>query len=314
MSSKDELYRLSDMRTKEVSVVDRAANKKKFLIIKRSDPMKELTEKANGELTVSGKTESVVVLSMAKAWKSAIADGAVVALEKLTALIETVKGATEVEDVDELEFPTEIVKELAEIAEAIQVIPAGIEKAASTHQALLKEKTEAIMACATKIASGKLEGTELTDAIDKLSSVSWSMRQPAEIVELSKAAGGEGHWMSQMKGLFGELKKIVEEFKGVSTQADKADQGSGVQLDSDLVSSFAELTQNIEGIGELVKSVKAIEGNVNELQGLKGDIAKAHTEISKLKTGVDLPASHGAEVVNKSDGDQETSWPRDLNQ
>lgn len=52
-------FRLTDMIVKEVSIVDRAANKRKFLVIKRSDDMPagaEVTAQADGTLTAQPTT------------------------------------------------------------------------------------------------------------------------------------------------------------------------------------------------------------------------------------------------------------------
>ena len=48
----DGVHRLVDMVVEEVSLVDRAANKHRFLIVKRDDAMDEETQKADGEIAV----------------------------------------------------------------------------------------------------------------------------------------------------------------------------------------------------------------------------------------------------------------------
>lgn len=109
-----ELHRLEDMLVEEVSTVDRAANKRKFLIVKRGQPMA-----TPGPEVVTDKDGNLITttIKMRAAWKEDIIKTAAEALERLAGLVETTKAAAESDDADE--FPTEITDELTAIADAI---------------------------------------------------------------------------------------------------------------------------------------------------------------------------------------------------
>ena len=110
----DNLHRLEDILVEEVSTVDRAANKRKFLIIKRGQEMKtgsEVVRDGNGNLVTA-------TIKMRPQWKEGIIEAAADALERLAGLVETTKGATESDD-ETIEFPTEVSGELTAIADAI---------------------------------------------------------------------------------------------------------------------------------------------------------------------------------------------------
>mgnify|MGYP001770030280 CR=1 FL=1 len=88
-ASTDGVHRLIDMVVEEVSLVDRAANKHRFLIVKRNDAMADETTPAVTATTNSESSTDPTVKEAALA----LADGsplgaAVAALESLTAIVE----------------------------------------------------------------------------------------------------------------------------------------------------------------------------------------------------------------------------------
>ena len=302
----DQTYRLTDLNTKEVSLVDRAANKRKFLIIKRSEKMNpELTQKANGELT-EVKTDPVI--KMRSDWKESVATMAQQALDRIVKIVDTVKSA-EVKDAEDLEFPQEIVAELGEIASLIQALPFKTQKAANTHEALLKEKQEALQACAAKVAGGELKGADLQAEISKLSDIAWQIREPALVASISKA---DGHWMSQLKGIFDELKKVLGEFKEAMPKK-AAVSGVGIQPDTSVITTVDQVFEKPEDMAKLAKSIERLQESITDLNGLRDSVAKAQADLAQLKSGVGLPAgSSEAEVIITKAGN-DTTWPRDLN-
>jgi len=87
--SADGVHRLIDMVVEEVSLVDRAANKHRFLIVKRNDAMDDDTNPAEKATTDPDITTNPAMQDEA----SSIADGsplgaAIAALESLTAIVE----------------------------------------------------------------------------------------------------------------------------------------------------------------------------------------------------------------------------------
>lgn len=90
--SADGVHRLVDMVVEEVSLVDRAANKHRFLIVKRDDAMDDNTQNQDRAEKATTDAEAAMASDGADAaW--AIADGsplgtALAALESLTAIVE----------------------------------------------------------------------------------------------------------------------------------------------------------------------------------------------------------------------------------
>lgn len=321
----DRLYRLRDMETREVSLVDRAANKRKFLIVKRGDAMPvpdlpELTVGDDGQLTQIEGGQDRPVFKLRSEWKEKIASAATSALEKIEDLIQAIKGAEETDE-EGIEFPAEVLSEIQGIADAISGIPQGCTKAADAHQSLIEEKQAALKVLAQKIAGDELEGTELMTAIDQLSSIAWQIREPSIVASVSKA--DSGHWMSALKVVFGELRQLAEEIKQVLPSKTKpaatgANVGAGVQPDTEVVGTFDDLFK-VEQLAELTKAVQELQSGVESLQGLQTEVRKAASnaeraqrEVSALRGGVGLPSSDG-DPAPVAKVETETVWPRDLN-
>lgn len=115
----NQVFRLTDITTREVSLVDRGANGHRFLLVKRSDEMagekgQKVVTGENGELEVEGGASSEPeTLSLTKAAKESILDGVKKAVAALAALQTVLEKATEVE---EGEVPEEVGKALVDAA------------------------------------------------------------------------------------------------------------------------------------------------------------------------------------------------------
>ncbi len=114
----DQVFRLTEITTREVSFVDQGANGHKFLLVKRSDEMSEQGKKVvtgeNGELETEGAAappkSKPDVLSLTKAAKESLVGGVKKAVAGLAALQVSLEKATEVE---EGEVPEEVGKALS---------------------------------------------------------------------------------------------------------------------------------------------------------------------------------------------------------
>jgi len=124
----DTIHRLRDIEVEEVSVVDRAANKRKFLVVKRGENMgAEVTKTSDGSMTTR------TPIKMRTEWREALVETAADALERLATIVETAKSAVECDD-DDLTFPTDIAGEITSIAEAISDLPVMFSKQMTTAQ------------------------------------------------------------------------------------------------------------------------------------------------------------------------------------
>lgn len=114
----NQVFRLTDITTREVSLVDRGANGHRFLLIKRSDEMSTKGQKVvtgeNGELGTEGDPPPPApepeTLSLTKAAKESLLDGVKKAVAALAVLQASLEKAAEVE---EGEVPEEVGKAIA---------------------------------------------------------------------------------------------------------------------------------------------------------------------------------------------------------
>jgi archaellum component FlaC len=225
-SDTDKLHRLEDILVEEVSAVDRAANKRKFLVIKRGQTMKtgpEVVQGADGNLITA-------TIKMRPQWKEGIMEAAADALERLAGLVETTKAATESDD-DSIEFPTEISGELSAIADAI----GGIAKKLGVSKAAPDVDPDA----------GGNGGNPDSDP------------EPSDVAK--------GHWMTALQGMFDDLRKVIDEAKQAQPKAtDVPNVGSGTQPDKEaavpgekfFADAFAGLTKSIKGLEESFDQVQ----------------------------------------------------------
>ncbi len=119
----NQVFRLTDITTREISAVDRGANGHKFLLVKRSDEMaddkgQKVTTGKDGELETNdgAKPKAPEELSLTKAAKESLQVSVKKAIEGLTALQGRLEKATEVE---EAEVPEEVGKAITDAATAL---------------------------------------------------------------------------------------------------------------------------------------------------------------------------------------------------
>lgn len=125
----DQIFRLTEITTREISAVDRGANGHRFLLVKRSDDMsgddkgEQVTANKDGELQTgggeggaSGDPSVPEVLSLTKAAKESLAAGVKKAVDGLTVLQARLEKAAEVEEGD---VPEEVGKALTDAAKAL---------------------------------------------------------------------------------------------------------------------------------------------------------------------------------------------------
>lgn len=327
----DEVFRLKEIITEEVSLVDNAANRRKFLIIKsekkRSADMPPPSEIVKGQ---NGLFSPTTVIKMQQVQKDELFKLSTTALENLSKLIEATKAA-EIDDA--AEFPAEILDGLREVAKTVQEhadkiggdtsgdpAPAGdggtsddsndsdaaLRKAANLHKQLLQEKIDAISSCLKAITSGGLSADEMDAHLSKVSDIAWSIRDTAKIANISKSADDVAkgaHWMTTMQDLFSQLKNAVDKVK---PPAENQNVGAGHQPDASVLGSFNDAFAKVQ---TQIDDMKVTTAKVTELESV---IKRQNQQIQDLNNGVDVPSSGDPVPVNKGKGDDE-SWPLDMN-
>lgn len=156
----DANYELSDIDVEEVSIVDHAANKRRFLIIK------------NRGVDMGGKKEEVSKegFSLKSETKAAAAAALSESLGYLVKVAESVKGSTEAEDGAAL-LPNEILKSLQVVSKGISklLIAHSVEKGVSELAEVLVTVSESTLSLAEEIA---VDGEVKEDVVAKMAEVS----------------------------------------------------------------------------------------------------------------------------------------------
>jgi hypothetical protein len=124
IQQKDEAktHRLIDMVVEEVSLVDRAANKHRFLVVKRDKPMADKNKKKNPKTARPVEDPA----AGAEGMKKAIGDALGIATTALEALTNAIEQLGQVGDADSSPIVSELAEELAEVAGQLAA-SAGVE-------------------------------------------------------------------------------------------------------------------------------------------------------------------------------------------
>jgi len=134
--------RLSEIKVHEVSLVDRAANRKRFLIVKRAVPVAKappydtvppppfgpqpadtpaIAQPGPQNTSAGGAAATVPALAMSA--KSALTEGLVKAMQELTEVLAEVKGIAEAPEGTEPVTPTDLVDKINEVADDLHMLP-----------------------------------------------------------------------------------------------------------------------------------------------------------------------------------------------
>ena len=276
MTKPDEgLHRLEDMLVEEVSTVDRAANKRKFLIVKRGQAMA-----TPGPEVVIDKDGNLIstTIKMRAAWKEEIIKTAADALERLASLVETTKSAIESEDAND--FPTEVTDELSTIADAISGITEklGISKGDPNPD-----------------AGGNGKDSDPKPEPEDVAKAHWMTTMQELFDDLRKT-------IDQAKQAAPKAAPASVPNVGSGTQPDKEAAVPGEQF---FAEQFKELTASLS------KSIDGLKGSVDDV---RSTVTKQADRIADLESSVDSPSSRQPDRSNidKSDDDEPVKWDRDM--
>lgn len=253
MSTEDatiELSRLTEIIPEEVSLVDRAANKRRFLLRKdKGQSMTvEVTKDADGELsTQAPAVEEVAKAGISQTIKSEILQGLSSALEKAVEFINVLKEAPEPSEGDAGGLPDDFASELSTIVETVKALgdkylakpeaeapadEAEVEKAESVEEPQAATQEETVE------TSLDLQTEVLQKMLEKLEAMSAPVSAPAESPKvadiektLEKVTGALGSLTKLVKAQGDELSKIVDG-AGNSNAApvEKSEEGRGSQV------------------------------------------------------------------------------------
>jgi hypothetical protein len=302
------VFQLLDIIAEEVSDVDRAANKRTYLVVKRRTDMKtkeqlgaELVEDADGNLTTIGKAkadddaehdetkaaspdkeedETKQALVIPAAVKQALLKATTEALQRLMAIVNAIKAAEETDEKLDKPTPDSVAREL-------------------------------------RAVSGLLVG-----ALERYPS---PIAKDDGATEVAKAGAKlAGKRRDQLKGVIELLQKLLEDVlpeksapRGAppgdrsSTDPNRANVGAGVQPDRDAARSAQEVLSDVPGLADVLKSLSSL-GEV--MKELRSKVQGQDEQIARLKKSTGLPASREVDAVRRpKPQDDSVSWPLDMN-
>ena len=305
----DKVYRLKDIVVEEVSLVDRAANKKKFLIVKREQDMEKNSTEDNA-------TEAVEAAQEATQEEVQVAPEA-------TEQAEAVEAAPESEEAAEA-ATTEDTEEVAVVAQS-EESPEEEAQAELSEQVCEKSSEDNALNILLDAVGG------ITKALEAINSVEAGDKRNL-LVETTKGLFNAANSLAANCGVevaveeaelvandketieMGEtqMEKSKKEEEVLAAPVDKAEEKVGDEPAATEATSAekSEMQLMKEALHELLEKFSAVSESV---EGVSKAVAKQSERLNNLEDGVGSGNSLAtSESVNKSE-DSFEGWPLDLN-
>jgi len=208
-------HRLIDMVVEEVSLVDRAANKRRFLVVKRDKPMADKNKKKNPK-TLKPDEESE---AGAEGMKKAIGDALGIATTALEALTNAIEQLGQVGDADSTPIVSELAEELAEVAGQL-ASSAGVESPEVSGQ--VSSVVDGVRAMLSDV-SGLLASSSEKNADSAQAAV-----EPAPASEAAAAADASSEVGKQLASVATSLRGLTDVVKEQAQRLTKLEKGVGL--------------------------------------------------------------------------------------
>jgi hypothetical protein len=271
-------YRLRDIVVEEVSLVDRAANKHRFLIVKRSEPMKEnaIDKSDNTEANSTATPEAQPSDNLddevsGEAGNSALLNVIVEALERMT---DTVESLGTIGD-------GEAALALGETAAELRVLADRLAQAAGTASPAVPAHEDNL---ATVLASARA-----------------TLQQIGSLIAASKTTKAKAK-----PAAGGGAEPADESANGDEEENDDGGKKKTAKRGPVAAPSVNDGARNDElrkGIASIAESVKKV------VEGLRDQAQR----LSKLEKRFGLPNSAAVREQASRRADDEVGWPMDLN-
>ena len=315
------VHQLLDIIAEEISDVDRAANKRTYLVVKRRTDMDvadqtlgpEVVTDEAGNLTAmhkaaddeaqgpdSGasakaaatnkaqddvaddKERTKQALVMPAAVKQALLQATTDALKRLMAVVDAIKAAEETDEKSDKPTPDSAAREMRAVCQLI-------EDALKQYPApVSKDQPDDARRDVGK-AGARLSGKRR----DQLKNAIELLQKLLEEVLPSKAAprgAAPGDRSTEL--------------------ADRANAGADVQPGQDATQSAQEILSDVPGLADVLKSLTSLSEVAGEL---KSKVQGQDEEIARLRKSTGLPASREVDAVKRPQPAKPVSWPLDMN-
>lgn len=295
-------FRLRDIIVEEVSLVDRAANRRRFLVVKNAGgkPMSGTAKNAaddqqgqggtpesnpNGEQSggaAGASAEETQKIALPKPVKEGLMRVLTEGLERLVSLSNMVKEADETDEEMEEPVPAETGKELMMISDllrgALSKYPSPMSKSVNKMDAPPREVAREILwAVHRQIDEGALDDPEMKTVAESLLNMLKEHVMPrGEATGSAKAEGEVSKALAEIAEMAAELSKVA---------------ASEDELGADLISKIRKLAAALNGVAEKYPepTAGATEDRATTDKNEEGEMGAANAEpaaMSKLGTEV----------------------------
>lgn len=305
----DGIFRLFDMLVEEVSLVDRPANKRRFLLVKRRDQMAqpqagtEVVEDANGDFSskdadgkpagdaadgdaVADDGVAKQALTIPKPVKAAVLRLATEALERQLSLVDTIKSAKETDEQVAKPLPAQLSREIAAIVKLLQGIgeryPSPV--AGNADAAKSDDATDAVV---------------LDDLLAALNTIT------EQVTPIDKR--GRKMAKDKLKRFRAALKALDDLLKELDPES-----GSAIVDPTKVRDKDKDKKSKTKKSDDAAKSSPDVEKLVASVTQLTDVVKKQAVDLQAIRKAHGLPS---ALTVEGGGGDppKETSWPADMN-
>lgn len=242
--------RLRDLQVPDVDIVDRPANKRRFLIVKKEDGMSEETtgsEFDTGDISIDLAADPESGTPPVAAPAAPVAPVAPAATAAPAAADTGASAAPAVAPAADPVTPEAIAKAERE----------KVKKAAEAHAALLAEKIAAIQKIADEIrtGAGTMDAKELKTKISQLERLGWKIDDPANVINILKAEGAADVAKAIPTPVRDAIVKALREGAERLMSVNVALRGATVTQDTVTAPLPDPVAREIRAIRTLVKSV-----------------------------------------------------------
>jgi len=302
-----QIYELTDMDVEEVSLVDRAANKRQFLVIKRSDQMATevqpdgkggFTSRAGAGKKTATQTQKAA-MEVPPGFKEMVSPLLTKAVEMLTQLSDDLAGAKPAEVGEDGSVPGVP----ADFASGLQSIMGMLDKACNMYPAAPAEAPEGEEPPAEGGEATEPDEMQMRLALDNVGKVFGGKVAKAAVLKIGAKMSKDRFTRLQqaaqvLSNLIAELGPATTA-PAATTPAGKTAKNDGAQPASDpaLKALEGQLTQLVEQVGKLAGVVKSTATDLAAIKKSRGAPSAA-------------PVETGGEQRSH---DQDFSWPMDMN-
>lgn len=282
-------HELLDMIVEEVSDVDTAANRRNYLIIKRDDAESpvEVVRREDGSLTVCDPLQdedtpiAKIAVALPSRVKPALLKTATEALERLTAVVDSIKDATETSESSETPTPDSLGREMNAVAQllmrALERYPAPMSKRGGRLSRARREQLKNVIDLLSKLLA------EVTPAKSAPSDAPPGTRSPRD--------------------------------------PNRANVGAGNQPNDRTAADALSVLRDVPGMADVLKKLDEAVTRIAERSAVRiaeqsAVIDRQANEIHRLRKATSLPASRDVEASRprRPSAPDDDGWPLDMNQ